>query len=157
MAAFFIDARAAAALLPGNEVHPLRLWGNKGLLLFTVIDYRDTDIGPYIEFSIAIACTHGPKPAPALLPVLFQKHYGLGQCVVDLPVSTEISVKGGKGIWGMPKHQANLDFRHLRPTPSDSQYDKDGKLVVQHRDRSAGRAWLPLRAAAPTTASSAGC
>ena len=35
----------------------------------------------------------------------------MGQYVYDLPVSTEISVKGGKGIWGMPKHQANLDFQ----------------------------------------------
>jgi Acetoacetate decarboxylase (ADC) len=145
MAAFMIDARKAAALLPGNEVHPLRLWGNKGLLLVTVIDYRDTDIGPYIEFSIAIACTHGRKPAPVVLPLLFQKHYGLGQFVVDLPVSSEISVKGGKGIWGMPKHQANLDFRIGERTVS-SQYDLDGKLAVRIEIGRPGKAWLPLRA-----------
>jgi len=145
MAAFTIDARAAAALLPGNEVHPLRLRGNKGVLFITVIDYRDTDIGPYIEFSVAIACTHGKKPAPPLLPLLFQKHYGLGQYVVDLPVSTEISVKGGKGIWGMPKHQANLDFRIGEQTIS-SQYDLDGKLAVRIEIDRPGKAWLPLRA-----------
>jgi hypothetical protein len=145
MAAFTIDAREAAALMPGNEVHPLRLWGNKGVLFVTVIDYRDTDIGPYIEFSVAIACTHGAKPAPAVLPLLFQKHYGVGQYVVDLPVSTEISVKGGKGIWGMPKHQANLDFRIGDQTVS-SQYDKDGKLAVRIEIDRPGKAWLPLRA-----------
>jgi len=145
MAAFTIDAREAAALMPGNEVHPLRLWGNKGVLFVTVIDYRDTDIGPYIEFSVAIACTHGPRPAPAGLPLLFQKHYGVGQYVVDLPVSTEVSVKGGKGIWGMPKHQANLDFRIGDQTVS-SQYDKDGKLAVRIEIDRPGKAWLPLRA-----------
>ncbi len=59
MAAFPIDADKAAALLPGNELHPFRLWGNTGLLVITVIDYRITDIGKYIEYSIAIACTHG--------------------------------------------------------------------------------------------------
>ena len=32
MAAFSIDADKAAALLPGNELHPFRLW-NKGLLV----------------------------------------------------------------------------------------------------------------------------
>jgi hypothetical protein len=145
MAGFYIDAEKAAALLPGNEVHPLRLGGNKGVLLVTVIDYRDTDIGPYIEFSIAIACTHGPRPAPPVLPVLFQKHYRLGQYVVDLPVSTEISVKGGKGIWGMPKHQANLDFRIDERTVS-SQYDKDGQLAVRIEIDRPRREWLPLRA-----------
>src|SRR5919204_6580070 len=115
-------------MLPGTEVHPFRMFGH-GLLVVTVVDYRDTSIGTYIEFSIAIACTHGRRAAPPLLPVLFQKTYGLGQYVVDLPVSTEISVKGGKGIWGMPKHQANLDFKVSDGTVS-SQYDDDGRLGV---------------------------
>jgi hypothetical protein len=103
MAAFSINWDKARALLPGNEIYPLRMW-NKGVLVITVIDYRDTVIGKYIEYSIAIACTHGSRPAPRLLPALFMDAYGTGQYVYDLPVSTEISVKGGKGIWGMPKH-----------------------------------------------------
>jgi len=132
MAAYTIDARAAGELLPGDEVHPLRLWNGRGILVISVVDYRITNIGRYIEFSIAIACTHGAEPAPALLPALplVQKLYGTGQYVVDLPVSTEISVKGGKGIWGMPKHQANLDFVIARDAVS-SQYDLDGQLCVR--------------------------
>lgn len=132
IAGFSIDAAAAAALLPGTEVHPLRLPGGRAVLLVTVVDYRITTIGKYIEFSVAIACTHGARPAPRLVPVLplAQKLYGTGQYVVDLPVSTEISVKGGKGIWGMPKHQANLDFVIAKRTVS-SQYDLDGRLCVR--------------------------
>jgi hypothetical protein len=129
MAAFPIDAGRAAAMLPGTELHPFTL-GGKGLLVVTVVDYRVTSIGKYIEFSIAIACTHGRRPAPPLLPLVFQRHYGLGQYVVDLPVSTEISVKGGKGIWGMPKHQASLDFLIDEATVS-SQYDLDGRLAMR--------------------------
>lgn len=128
MAAFPINADAAAKLLPGNELHPFKLFG-KGLLVITVVDYRETNIGKYIEYSIAIACTRGRKPAPALLPLVFQKHYELGQYVFDLPVSTEISTKGGKGIWGMPKHIANLDFIIGDKTVS-SQYDLDGQLAM---------------------------
>ena len=41
-----------------------------------------------------------------------------------------MSVKGGKGIWGMPKHQANLDFLVDDHTMS-SQYDLDGKLCMR--------------------------
>jgi hypothetical protein len=130
MAGFTIDADRAAKLLPGGEVHPLRLPKNRGLLLITVIDYRSTNIGRYIEFSIAIACTHGPRPAPALLPGLLRKTFGTGQFVLDLPVSTEISVKGGKGIWGMPKHQANLDFTIAHDQVS-SQYELDGLLAMR--------------------------
>lgn len=128
MAVFPINAEKAKALLP-YEVHPVRLWSGKALLIVTVIDYRETNIGKYIEYSIAIACTHGLKPAPRLLPGLLMKHYGTGQYVVDLPVSTDISVKGGKGIWGMPKHKASLDFK-ISDHKISSQYDLDDQLAT---------------------------
>ncbi|MEH1938109.1 MAG: acetoacetate decarboxylase family protein [Nostoc sp.] len=146
IAVFPINADRAKKLMPGKEVHPFRLW-NQGLLVITVIDYQITDIGSYIEFSIAIACTHGAKPAPRLLPALFMKQYGTGQYVFDLPVSTEISVKGGKGIWGMPKHQANLDFLIGDRTVS-SQYDLDGQLVMKIEVAKPAKAWFPLKLAA---------
>ena len=130
MAVFPIDAERAAELIPGNEVHPFRISGSRGLLVITVVNYEITDIGNYIEFSIAIACTHGDRPAPPVVPGLLASRYGTGQYVYDLPVSTEISVKGGKGIWGMPKHQANLDFVVSKRVVS-SQYDLDGQLAMR--------------------------
>ena len=146
MAAFSINADKARALLPGNEIYPMRLW-NKGVLVITVIDYRDTVIGKYIEYSIAIACTHGPRPAPRLLPALLMNNYGTGQYVYDLPVSSEISVKGGKGIWGMPKHQGNLDFVITDKTVS-AQYDKDGQFAMKIEIDRPRKAWLPVSMAA---------
>jgi hypothetical protein len=147
MAAFPISASRAAALMPGEEVHPVRLGGDVGLLVLAVVDYRITDIGSYIEFSIGIACTRGLRKAPPLLPGLLLGRYGTGQFVVDLPVSTEVSVKGGKGIWGMPKHQANLDFV-IRKDKVWSQYDLDGQLCCRievDRPRFTG---LPMKASA---------
>jgi hypothetical protein len=125
-AVFTIDAGEAAKLLPGVELSPFRIW-NRGLLVVTVVNYVNTNIGKYIEFSIAIACTRGTRPSPPLIPALFQSKYGVGQFVFDLPVSSEISVKGGKGIWGMPKHQANLNFEITKDSVS-SLYEADGML-----------------------------
>ncbi|MBI3368596.1 MAG: acetoacetate decarboxylase family protein [Burkholderiales bacterium] len=142
MAAFSIDLVAARALIPGNEVHPFQLW-NRGLLVVTVIDYRVTDIGQYVEYSIAIACTHGRQPAPRLLPGLLMKTYGTGQYVWDLPVSSEVSVKGGRGVWGMPKHQASLDFQ-IGERWVSSQYDLDGQMCLRIDVRKPASAWLPL-------------
>lgn len=146
MAAFPIDAARAAEVLPGNELHPLLLFG-KGILLVAVIDYRDTNIGTYIEFSIGIGCTRGRRRVPLPLAALLQKHYGLGQYVIDLPVSTEISVKGGKGIWGMPKHQGNLDFEVGSDTVR-SRYDKDGRMVAEIEIARPGYDRLPVFASA---------
>jgi len=143
MAAFPIDGDAAAGLLPGDELHPVRLPGGRGLLVVTVVNYEITDIGRYVEYSLAVACTFGPRPAPPLLPGLLRGRYGTGQYVVDLPVSSEVSVKGGKGIWGMPKHQANLDFT-ITDSVVSSQYDVDGLLGAHVEiDRPAATA-LPL-------------
>lgn len=146
MAAFRINRDKAQALMPGNEVHALR-FGRSALLVITVIDYRITDIGKYIEFSIAIACTHGRRPAPPFLPGLLMKTFGTGQFVLDLPVSTEVSVKGGKGIWGMPKHRANLNYIVGERTVS-SQYDLDGRLCMKIEIDRPARTRIPFRASA---------
>lgn len=144
MAAFPVDLTSAARLLPGGEVHPLTLPGGRGLLVITVVDYARTDIGRYIEFSVALACTHGARPAPPLLPGLLRGRFGTGQYVLDLPVSSEISVKGGKGIWGMPKHRASLDFR-VDDHAVSSQYEDDGRLGMLVEIARPPATALPLR------------
>lgn len=147
MTAFPVDARAAARLLPGGEIHPFRLPGGKSLLVVTVINYLSTDIGAYIEYSLALAVTRGARPAPPLLPMLLQRTLNLGQYVVDLPVSTEVSVKGGKGIWGMPKHQASLDFQ-VGEASISSAYEVDGLMgALVEIDRPPATA-LPLKVSA---------
>jgi hypothetical protein len=147
MAAFTIDAERAQALIPGNEVHVLRLLNGRGLLLVTVIDYRITVIGKYIEYSIGIACTHGARPGPRIVPAMLMKTFGTGQFVIDLPVSSEVSVKGGKGIWGMPKHQAALDFQ-IGARRVSSMYALDGQEVMTiDIDRPASTP-IPMRMAA---------
>jgi hypothetical protein len=144
MAAFTIDGARAQAMMPGDEIHVLRVAGGRGLLVVTVIDYRDTVIGKYVEYSIGIACTHGRRPAPPFIPALLMKTFGTGQFVIDLPVSSEISVKGGKGIWGMPKHQAALDFQIGTRTVS-SMYALDGREVATIEIAKPASTPLPVR------------
>jgi hypothetical protein len=141
-AIFKINAEKAKAFLPGNELFPVRLW-NSGLMIVSVMDYRVTTIGKYIEFSVAIACTKGSRQAPRLLPAVLPGVFGTGQFVVNLPVSSEISVKGGKGIWGMPKEQGSLDYRITDDTVS-SQYDIEGQLGIRITIPRPRRAWLPM-------------
>ncbi len=143
MSIYSIDATKARQYLIDDDLHPVTLMDGRAALVLTVIDYRQTDIGKYIEYSIAIACTHGHKPAPRLLPCLFMKSYKTGQCVIDLPVSSEISVKGGRGIWGMPKHQQSLNFIINKETVS-AQYDLDGELAVKVVIPKPKKVWLPL-------------
>ena len=143
MAIFPIDAVKAATLLPGNGITPIR-YKDTALLVVTVINYLDTVIGKYVEYSIAIACNHNVSPGKFRLPGLFSKKINLGQYVIDLPVSSEVSVKGGKGIWGMPKHQARLDF-NITDSKVSSQYDLDNQLCVYCEIEKPSRANIPLQ------------
>ncbi len=143
MAGFTVDYADAAALLPGDEIHLVPVGRGRALLLVTVINYVHTDIGAYVEFSIAFGCYHHRAGARFLGTLLAERSSAVGQYVWDLPVSSLVSVKGGKGIWGMPKHQANLDFR-VTDRQMSSQYDLDGQLCMRITVRRPGGIRVPL-------------
>jgi hypothetical protein len=128
-AGFAIDADRAAEMLPGQELFPVRLFGH-GVLILAVVNYLNSPIGKYVEYCIGILATRGYQAAPTLPALLFQKHFGTGVYIYDLPVSTEISVKGGLGIFGMPKRQGHLDYVIGERTVS-TQYDLDDQLVMR--------------------------
>jgi hypothetical protein len=130
MAAFYCNYEKAAALLPGNQLHPLRLFNGKAVFIVTVINYLHTTIGKHMEFGLALMVTRGAKPAPRVWPALFVDTYHTGQYLLDLPVSTEISVKVGRGIWGFPKHQANLDFT-IHDDRVSAQYEENGQFAFR--------------------------
>lgn len=143
VATFTIDGAKAQELMPGEELQAWSFRG-RGLLILAVVDYQDTTIGRYVEFCIGVLATRGRRPHGALAPLIFRKRYGTGVYIYDLPVSTEISVKGGLGIWGMPKRQANLDFV-VGPRTVSSQYDLDGQLVARIDIPRPRWTWLPIR------------
>ncbi len=142
-AAFPIDATKAEQLIPGDELHAWSFRG-RGLLVVAVVNYLDTTIGRYVEFCLGILATRGPSPTGALRPLLFRSRHETGVYIYDLPVSSEISVKGGLGIWGMPKRQANLDFV-VSSDVVTSQYDLDGKLVARIDIPRPRNTWFPAR------------
>jgi len=142
-AVYTINATEAAKALPGQELHPLTIRG-RGLLLLAVVDYQATAIGTYIEFCIGIVCTKGPKPRGVVRSLLMAKRSGVGAYICDLPVSTQVSVKGGRGIWGMAKRQANLDFV-VGETTVSSQYSLDDRLVLRVDVPRPAECRLPVR------------
>jgi len=142
-AIYTIDGAAAAHALPGQELHPLT-FGGRGLLLLAVVDYQATAIGTYIEFCVGIVCTKGPRPRGAVRSLLMPRRSGVGAYICDLPVSTQISVKGGRGIWGMAKRQANLDFM-IGDDKVSSQYSLDDRLVVRVDVPRPAKCRLPVR------------
>ncbi len=126
-AGFTADPDAAQAILPGQELQIVRAFG-RAIVIIATVNYQDTTIGKYVETCLGVVCTHTRRKPLPLAPLGLPFLYGTGVYIYDLPVSTPISVKGGLGIWGMPKRQGNLDFIE-GPQTISSQYDFEGQIV----------------------------
>ncbi|MGE5140042.1 MAG: acetoacetate decarboxylase family protein [Rudaea sp.] len=99
-------------LLPSPVMHALRLTPWHGVTVFAAFEYRDTDIGPYNELSIAFPITLH-KPAPVLTGLLKPMSEGMTTYIRHLPVTTEIARDLGIEHAGYPKFLADIRFdRH---------------------------------------------
>ncbi|HUT54179.1 MAG TPA: acetoacetate decarboxylase family protein [bacterium] len=100
-AMFGADYRAVSALLPSPRLKPIKVWPGRAAITLNAFNYLDTDIGPYGEFSVGVPC--------------LLKHAGrrlLGVYVHRLPVTTEIAMAGGIGLWGYPKFLCDMKFEN---------------------------------------------
>jgi Acetoacetate decarboxylase (ADC) len=103
---------ALRKLLPDPRFVPARLLPGLGAVAVTCFEYRDTDIRPYNELSIAIVLNNPPFasnfPGRAALAALRR-----GQAhawIHHLPVTTEIAHFGGVFLYNYPKFIGSIDF-----------------------------------------------
>ncbi|NLH48305.1 MAG: acetoacetate decarboxylase family protein [Myxococcales bacterium] len=111
LTAIFTAATAKVrALLPRADMYPIELLPGKCLAAFTAFEYRQSDIDPYNEFSIAFMVTLGKPQVPGLTAgwQLLQRRFSV--YVWQLPVTTEIARYGGVELYGYPKFLADIVF-----------------------------------------------
>lgn len=105
------DTGKLRALMPSEKLHPVRLSGDRAVIAFVAFNYIDTTIGSYGEVGVAVPAVHGPKPPPAILPLLFESnHPGFGMLVVHLPVTNTLARDAGRALWGFTKFVADMRF-----------------------------------------------
>lgn len=97
--------------IPTDELHLVEIVPGRCLVTVSAFEYRDSDIGAYNEFSIAVMVQHNKKPFPAL-PVLSAM---LKKCfqvyIIQLPVTSERARRGGVELGGYPKFLADIRFQ----------------------------------------------
>lgn len=126
-AAFTASTRKVRELLPDPNMQPLELLPGRCVVAFSAFEYRDTDIEPYNEFSIAFLMHYGRRPLPGvgLLNGLFNRCFEA--YVWQLPVTTEIARWGGVELYGYPKFVADIGFERKAESLD---------CVLSHEDRS---------------------
>lgn len=92
---FEVDASAAQALLPATFEVAETAPGRTNLAI-ALVDYRDNDLGAYLEVGI----------------ILFVQPAGggeVGNFIVHLPVDQPFTCEAGQRIWGFPKTLQTID------------------------------------------------
>jgi len=119
---FYRDAASFTLILPANLMAlrrilpdprfvPAQVLPGVGALSLTALEYKDTDLGPYNEFSIGIALN---SPDFLQIPCYnFARQAIRGTFhgyIQGLPVTTEIALRGGVDLYNFPKFIARIDF-----------------------------------------------
>lgn len=116
---FYYDCSAMSAIytastelvkkhIPVDDLYPVEIFPGRCLMLISAFEYRNSDIGPYNEVSIAVMVKHKKKPLP-LLPVISSM---IKNCfsvyIIHLPVTSERARRGGVDMGGYPKYLADI-------------------------------------------------
>jgi hypothetical protein len=102
---------ALRRILPDPRFVPAQVLPGIGALMLTALEYKDTDLGPYNEFSIGVALN---SPDFMQIPCYnFARQAVRGSFdsfILRLPVTTEIALRGGVDLYNFPKFIAQVDF-----------------------------------------------
>lgn len=97
-------------LLPLPQMTPVELLPGRSLVVFTAFEYRQTDIDPYNEFSMAFPITYNKPQIPFFTAATQMLRRCFSAYVWQLPVTTEVARIGGVDLYGYPKFLADIEF-----------------------------------------------
>lgn len=111
---FSADYQKVKAIMPSENLHPLKLPNGRAVVAIAAYNYTDTSIGPYGEIPVGIPVTLNTKKSgfSSLLPLLKESNYpGFGILVMHLPVTKAEARDAGRGEWGYTKFIADMSFK----------------------------------------------
>ncbi|MBI5844103.1 MAG: acetoacetate decarboxylase family protein [Deltaproteobacteria bacterium] len=109
-AIFSASTRKVRSRLPFDTLHPVELYPGRCLVAISAFQYRESDIGPYNEFSLA-ALVSQPKKGLPLITAVGQLLRNEAQAyILSLPVDSEIARRGGVEMSGYPKFLAEFKW-----------------------------------------------
>lgn len=117
-AIFDVDAAAARALVP-DAFDLVETAPGRCQLVIAVIDYRDNDLGDYLEVGLTFFVTPAGGSADEA-----------GTYISRLPVDQEFTCEAGRTIWGFPKTVEDITL-DITDTTATCTLHVDGQLVLR--------------------------
>ena len=113
-ALYLVPADEARKLLGGPEIDVAEFLPGKTICSITAVDYKDNDLGDYLEVSIALFVRPaGERPFLPWLGNWTALSAGkLGVHILHLPVNQSFTCEAGRKIWGYPKTVQEIKMTH---------------------------------------------
>jgi len=129
-ATFLVPSAPARRLFPQSTIELAEVFPGRALLSLAAIEYRDNDLGRYLEMAVAfpVRLANGRRPWPLVGMALDFRAGRGGVYIHRLPVTTAFSCEAGRGIWGFPKTVSDLRFEDAGERRSAS-WTEGGRLV----------------------------
>lgn len=124
-------------ILNGTGLKPGLVFNGKPLVAVGLINYKESDLGAYNEVIIAIPvipndAKSGLKNWTDLYTSLIKRK--LGQYIIHIPVTSEISMDAGRKIWGYPKIVRKIDHDFQTNIIKSSIWNKEGdKKIIEFK------------------------
>lgn len=116
-AMFEVDAAAAQRLMPGDHFAVVESAPGRCQLVLAVIDYRDNDLGDYLEIGVTMFVT--PRGGGEA-----------GTFILRLPVDQEFTCAAGRTIWGFPKSVEDIALDYA-PASVTATLRMDGEPMLR--------------------------
>lgn len=127
-AIYDVDAGAATALLPpGGAFEVVESTPGRAQLILAAIDYRDNDLGDYLELGVTLFVTPRPRQGNG---VRQEPDDTVGTFITRLPVNQEFTCEAGRSIWGFPKTVEDLTLAY-KDDAAVMTLRMDGELVLR--------------------------
>jgi Acetoacetate decarboxylase (ADC) len=128
-AMFDVDATAARALVP-EQFALVETAPGRCQLVIAVIDYRDNDLGDYLEVGITFFVTPAGAGTSDTDGSEQSEAAAAGTYIHRLPVDQAFTCEAGRTIWGFPKSVEDIDLAYADASVTCT-LRMDGALVLR--------------------------
>jgi hypothetical protein len=128
------SAQKVEQLLSQTKLKPALHWGLNPVVALGLIQYKDSDLGAYNEMILSIPAVLDSQPSNWRNWLnLYAKNQNLrvGQHIIHIPVTTQVSVDAGQQLWGYPKTVQSIDHNFLDNQISSRLYNPAGKSILE--------------------------
>lgn len=121
-------------LLGDLKLKPALYWGSNPVVALGLIQYKDSDLGAYNEIILSIPSvhsTHTPSWKNWLNLYADKSKLQVGQYIIHIPVTTQLSVDAGQKLWGYPKTLQPIEHKFSGNKIQTRLFGKSKELVLE--------------------------